>query len=101
MKKTSKKLLTLALSMLFVGAGVGSVAALNNADAQLLASAETITLTWEEAKVKNIDTYSYVESGAYWHFEDDGTHEGNPEFRFVTEGTNTNKEKPYDFQYER
>ncbi|MBR2622834.1 MAG: hypothetical protein IKD15_01260, partial [Clostridia bacterium] len=62
MKKTTKKLLTLALSTLFVGAGVGSVAVWNNDNAKFLASAAGTDgsvafdsyLKLEEAKVKNI-----------------------------------------------
>lgn len=55
------------------------------------------TLTLEEAKVKNMRYWGYYtvdgEEDA-WYFSNDGTATGNPEIRFITEGTQT-QNKPY------
>ena len=71
MKKTTKKLLTLALSTLFIGAGIGSAAVWHN-NAKLLASAADPNgneafdsyLKLEEAKIKKITEWSYVQENA-------------------------------------
>ncbi|MBQ7948120.1 MAG: hypothetical protein IJ284_00005, partial [Clostridia bacterium] len=64
MKKTTKKLLTLALSTLFVGAGVGSVVALNNAydKSGITASAE--------ASVQTVDLASAIQKNGTWGLGD-------------------------------
>ena len=50
-------------------------------------AAEEGGLHLEEAKIKNIDSWSKSEDGAYTFV--DATANGNPEIRFVTEGTDT------------
>ena len=110
MKKNTKKLLTCAMLALVMGAGVGAAVAYSNPAPAVVASAASSSyasetqeapasdLTLEEAKIKNISSWDYisVEGKDVWYFSGDGTASGNPEIRFVTDGTQT-KTKPYTF----
>ena len=102
MKKATKKLLTLALSTLFVGAGLGGSIAAYNAYTATVASADTTGLTkletpiacampLEEGKVKNITDWGYYTDGTenIWYFSGNGTATAQPEIRFSTPGTDT------------
>ncbi|MBQ8394186.1 MAG: hypothetical protein IJX49_01260, partial [Clostridia bacterium] len=106
MKKNSKKLLTLALVALFVGAGagVGAVATYNGTDARVamaaiadmtkVTTAIDCAMPLEEGKVKQITDWGYYDSdadgvGDVWAFKGDGTATAQPEIRFSTPGTDT------------
>ena len=108
MKKATKKLLTLALSTLFVGAGIGGTIAAYDTYNATVASAAIADMTQvdtaidcamplEEKKVKNISSWGYYDSdadgvGDVWAFKGDGTAGGQPEIRFSTPGTNTSND---------
>ena len=67
-----------------------------------LNAAPASPIALEEAKVKNMtnmadkDYYYNVDGKDCWYFYGDGTATGNPEIRFVTEGTQT-QSNPYTF----
>ena len=112
MKKSTKKLLSCALIALFMGASVGTAVAVSNSAPAVVASAASLSyesktqldaapasdVTLEEAKIKNMTTWGYynVDGEDVWYFSGDGTASGNPEFRFITDGTQT-QTKPYTF----
>ena len=105
MKKATKKILTLALSTLFVGAGIGGTIAAYDVYNATVASAAIADMTkvdtaidcampLEEGKVKNISSWGYYDSNAdgvgdVWAFKGDGNATAQPEIRFSTPGTDT------------
>ena len=105
MKKATKKILTLALSTLFVGAGIGGTIAAYDAYNATVASAAIADMTQvdtaidcamplEAGKIKNISSWGYYDSNAdgvgdVWAFKGNGTASAQPEIRFSTPGTDT------------
>ena len=103
MKKATKKLLTLALATLFVGAGISSAAMFNGnanvaqaaiADMTKVDAAIACTMPLEEGKVKKMESWGYYDSdadgvGDVWAFSRTADTTGAAEIRFSTPGTDT------------
>ena len=87
MKKQTKHLLALVLSMMFVGAGVaGGTMVCNAVEGPVVASAAEIgaepDLKIVDSKIKNIEKYE--QKDGVWVFQGDNTSTSNAEIRFAT-----------------
>lgn len=101
MKNALKGILTAACALICVG-GIAlngtNAAAYTNCDdkTELTDRTPECALFLEEAKVKNMTDWGYynVNGEDAWYFYGDGSATGNPEVRFVTEGTQTVTKDP-------